>query len=251
MNSPLHTLHDGSTLHVMSAQALIQVPVWKGNRILDTVHADSIQKAVGSNVQRLDSGYRIIYIEEGDAAGKTIYQPYLIDGQHRAEVLRRHFTESLCEPDFPVLVTVYQVDNESKAIAFFNAINHCKPQMWRLDPNLIINKYVEALVKRFGSDKKKLFLRPGTTRRPYLSVDTVRFGLRLSIEDLKQTDEEVAAFVEAVDRWNKKELAEATMRLAAGGGIRDVVSLERAVEVGFMPAFDGTHRWIWESLGDA
>ena len=48
---------------------------------------------------------------------------------------------------------------------------------------------------------------------------------------------------------NEKELAEATMRLAAGGGIRDVVSLERAVEVGFMLAFDGTHRWIRECLG--
>jgi len=107
---------------------------------------------------------------------------------------------------------------------------------------------VDALVKRYGSDKKNRFLRPGTTRRPYLSVDTVRTGLRLSIEHLKQTDEEVAAFVEAVDRWNKKELAEATMRLAAGGGIRDAVSLERAVEVGFMLAFDGTPRWIQECL---
>ena len=249
MNPPLHTLHDGSTLHVMSAQALIQIPVWKGNRILDTVHADSIQKAIGSHIQRLDSGYRIIYIEEGDAAGKTVHQPYLIDGQHRAEVVRRHFTESLCEPDFPVLVTVYQVDNESKAIAFFNAINHCKPQVWRLDPNLLINQYVDALVKRYGSDKKNRFIRPGTTRRPYLSVDTVRIGLRLSVEHLKQTDEEVAAFVEAVDRWNTKELAEAALRLAAGGGLRDVGSLERAVEVGFMLAFDGTHRWIRECLG--
>jgi hypothetical protein len=249
MNPPLHTFHDGSILHVMSAQALIKVPVWKGNRILDTVHADSIQKAIGSSPHLLDSGYRIIYIEEGDAAGKTVYQPYLIDGQHRAEVLRRHFTETLCEPDFPVLVTVYQVENESKAIAFFNAINNCKPQVWRLDPNLIINKYVDALVKRYGSDKKKCFLRPGTTRRPYLSVDTVRIGLRLSVEHLKQTEEEVAAFAEAVDLWNKKELAEAMLRLAAGGVLRDVVSLERAVEVGFMLAFDGTHRWIRECLG--
>jgi hypothetical protein len=38
------------------------------------------------------------------------------------------------------------------------------------------------------------------------------------------------------------------MRLAAGGGLRDVGSLERAVEVGFMLAFDGTHRWIQECL---
>jgi hypothetical protein len=121
--------------------------------------------------------------------------------------------------------------------------------MWRIDPNLIINKYVEALVKRFGSDKKKLFLRSGTTRRPYLSVEAVRTGLRPFIEHLKQTDEEVAAFVEAVDRWNRNKVTDATMRLASGEAIRDAVTLERAVDVGFMLAVDGTHGWIRECLG--
>ena len=249
MTTPLHRFHDGSTLYVTSAKYLTQVPVWKGNRILDTVHAESIRKALGTAVQQLDSGYRIIEYEEPDASGHPILQSYLIDGQHRAHVLRQHFDETLCEADFPVVVTVKRVDNESDAIAFFNAINHCKPQVWRLEPNLLLNKYIDVLVKRWGSGKKVKFIRQGLTRRPYLSVDTLREELRRRIESLKQTDEEVEAFAAAADAWNRNALLEGTMRLAGGEAFPESTLLERCIETEFMLAFDAkAYRWIDDCL---
>ena len=247
MNLPLHTFHDRSSLYATGAKELVAIPVWKGNRILDTAHADSIRRAV-SDVRQLDSGYRVVQYEELDAGGNTIHQSYLIDGQHRAHVLRQWFEEHLCEPDFPVLVTVKQVANESEAIAFFNALNHCKPQMWRIEPNILINKYIDGLVKRWGSDKKHRFLRPGVTRRPYLSVDVLRQALRQHIEELKQTDDAVDAFVAAVDRWNQSELVAAQLRLATDGEQKDAGTLERCVELGFLLAYDGKFRWISECL---
>jgi HrpA-like RNA helicase len=249
MNDPLYTFYDTSLLYNTGAKELVAIPVWKGNRILDTAHAESIRKAVGEEVRQLDSGYRIIQYEELDAAGHTVFQRYLIDGQHRREVLRRYFEEHLCEPDFPVLVTVKQVANESEAIAYFNALNHCKPQEWRLDPNLLLNMYVDALVKRWGSDKKHKFLRAGTTRRPYLSVDALRQALRQHIEILKQTEDAVTAFVKAVEAWNEKEVRAAQLRLATiEEKEKEAGTLERCIEVGFMLAFDGKFRWISECI---
>ena len=51
---------------------------------------------------------------------------------------------------------VKQVEDEEEAIAFFNAVNNCKPQIWRLEPNLILNKYISALTKQFNTNKKML-----------------------------------------------------------------------------------------------
>ena len=120
----LHTFHDGSVLRTMSAKELVRVPIWNGQRTLDKAHAARIRDAVGAAVDRLDSGYRIVYYNEPNTGGKMVRQSYLIDGQHRAEVLREHFLSSLCEPDFTVVVTEKEVESETDAIEFFNAINN-------------------------------------------------------------------------------------------------------------------------------
>ena len=248
MNAPIHTFNDGSTLHTLSAMSLVKIPIWKGNRILDTVHAAAIQKAIGSAVHPLDSGYRIVEYEEADAGGNVVVQTYLIDGQHRAHILKEHF-EGLCEPDFTVLVTKRRVEDESGAIAFFNAINNCKPQAWRLEPNLIINKYIAALVKKFNGTKKVKLIRPGATHRPYLSSDKLRDILLMNLKDLKQTNEEVREFVERVAVWNTQEVGAAQMSLSLGDIKKDVTILERSIDIGFILAFDGTYRWIRACLG--
>jgi len=244
----LHTFHDGSTLHKISAKELIRIPVWKGNRILDTAHASTIDRAIHGKVQLLDSGYRIVQYEEEDAGNNSILQSYLIDGQHRASVLRNHFDETLCEPDFTVLVTVKKVADEAEAISFFNALNNCKPQLWRLDPNLIVNKYIMALTICFNVNKKTKLVRPGATHRPYLSVDKLRDGLRLVVERLKQEDEEVSAFVDRVRQWNVREIQAANMRLSMGAVKKDAAILEKCTDAAFMLAFDGTFKWIEECL---
>jgi len=246
MASPLHTYHDGSTLHAFSAKELIRIPIWQGNRILDSAHAATIRRAIHGEVQLLDSGYRIVEYDEEDAGGNPIHQSYLIDGQHRASVLREHFDESLCEPDFTVTVVIKKVSDESEAIAFFNALNNCKPQLWRLEPNLIVNKYIAALTTGFNLAKKLKLIRPGAARRPYLSVEKLRDSLRGIVTRLSQEDEEVSVFVERVRTWNARMVQEAAVRLI--GAKKDVTILEKSIEANFMLAFDGDYKWIEECL---
>ena len=247
MDTPLHTFHDGSALYPISAKELVTIPNWKGNRILDTAHAAAIQQAIQGQVQQLDSGYRVVQYNEDDAGGNPIRQSYLIDGQHRAHVLRTHFQESLCEADFTVLMTVKQVEDEEEAIAFFNAVNNCKPQIWRLEPNLILNKYIGALTKQFNTNKKMLLLRPGSTHRPYLSTDKLRESLRIIINLLKQEEEEVAKFVERVNEWNKRAIREAEVNLTVVKK-SDVSMLEKCICVNFLLSFDPELKWIVECL---
>ena len=249
MNPPLHTFHDGSTLHKTTAKELLRIPIWKGNRILDTAHVADLQKAIGSRVELLDSGYHIVQYEELDAANKPILQSYILDGQHRSAVLKDHFDNTICEPDFPVLITVKRVTDEEEAIAFFNAINKCKPQLWKVDLTLIVNKYLAALTKRFNGTKKALLIRPGATHRPYLSSDKLRDGLLLYAKDLKQSSEDVRAFVDRVVRWNTQELGVARMELSLDKvSKKEVAILEKSIDVGFLLAFDGTFRWIHACL---
>ena len=120
----LHVYNDGSKLLKMSAKELISIPIWKGNRILDTAHAEHIKAAIGSDVKKLDSNYCIIQYTEPNADGVPVIQRYLIDGQHRASVVRDFFRDTLCEPDFFVTVREKGVESESDAVDYFNAINN-------------------------------------------------------------------------------------------------------------------------------
>ena len=249
MDTPLHTFHDGATLHKTTAKELLRTPIWKGNRILDTAHVAELQKAIGSNVQLLDSGYRIVQYEELDAANRPVLQSYILDGQHRAAVLKDHFDNTVCEPDFPVLVTVKRVADEEGAIAFFNAVNKCKPQHWKMDPTLLVNKYIAALIKRFNGSKKVLLIRPGATHRPYLSSDKLRDALLLYSKDLKQSSEDVRAFVDRVVRWNTQEVGVSQMTLSLNEvPKKEIGILEKSIEMGFLLAFDGAFRWIHACL---
>jgi hypothetical protein len=227
----------------------LRTPIWKGNRILDTAHVAELQKAIGSNVQLLDSGYRIVQYEELDAANRPVLQSYILDGQHRAAVLKDHFDNTVCEPDFPVLVTVKRVADEEGAIAFFNAVNKCKPQHWKMDPTLLVNKYIAALIKRFNGSKKVLLIRPGATHRPYLSSDKLRDALLLYSKDLKQSSEDVRAFVDRVVRWNTQEVGVSQMTLSLNEvPKKEIGILEKSIEMGFLLAFDGAFRWIHACL---
>lgn len=163
--------HDGSILRPMLARDLVAIPVWKGNRTLDTAHAAAIAAAV-TDIRNLDSGYRIVNYTEPDATGTLMRQSYLIDGQHRCHVLKNS-KEPL---EFPVVVTEKDVATESDAIDFFNTINTVKPQQWTIDPALIVNQYIAELEKAFNTPKVKL-IRP-STHRPYLSVDRLRDALK-------------------------------------------------------------------------
>jgi len=245
MNSILYTYNNGATLHKIGVRELLKIPIWKGNRILDLAHCAEIQKAIGPNINHLDSGYYIVEYEELDANNTPILQSYIIDGQHRAAVLKEHFDSTLCESVFDVLVTKKRVVDEEEAIAFFNAINKSKPQAWKIDPVILVNNHIAALVKRFNKDKKILLFRPGATHRPYLSTDRLRETMLKYPERLKQTSREIGEFVDRVARWNIQEQGAAQMSIILEGvNKKDVAILEKSIELGFLLAFDPAFKWL-------
>jgi len=229
----LHTFHDGSTLRTVPAKSLIGIPIWKGNRILNTEHVSALQTALGSRVKELDSGYCVIQVPEVDAGGKEVVASYIIDGQHRAAVLKAHFEPPCFEEDFDVVVRFKRVHSETEAISYFNAINNVKPQQWKHDKKLVANAYIVALEGDYNT-KKLALIRPGATCRPYLSVDKLREQLLLYPLD----PDRVTTFRARVAEWNRKKCEETRLLLAMQSDHKDTRMLARALEVGFLLAMD-------------
>ena len=120
----LHSYNDGSSLYRMSARSLCRIPIWKGNRMVDLAHVQTLKGAVGPEITRLDSGYKVIRYEEEEEKGGRVMKSYVVDGQHRIRVLQDAFTVLGPEVDFIVTVTEMEVATEEEAIRYFNQINH-------------------------------------------------------------------------------------------------------------------------------
>lgn len=241
----LHTYADGSTLNLMTSRELIAIPPWKGQRIIDNNHVNTIKSAIGKNVQLLDSGYSIIKYKEETADGKLILQSYLIDGQHRASVIRDFYNSTVCEPDFTVTYTEKIVDSESDAIEYFNKINTVKVQQWKMDPNLLINKYISALEGVFNTNKKSLLIRPGSTSRPYLSSTKLREEFKNHVKLLKMNT--INTFVENVKKYNTSTVNNFSIELSQVNA-KDVVLKEKAITLKFALAYDTKLKWVKEIL---
>jgi hypothetical protein len=142
-------------------------------------------------------------------------------------------------------MTVKRVIDEEEAITFFNAINKCKPQSWKMDPVLIVNKYMAALTKKFNGTKKHLLIRPGSTHRPYLSSEKLRDALLLHASSLNPSSEVVAKFVEKVVKWNVQELGVVQMLLSLNDvPKKEIPILEKSIAAEFLLAFEPTYKWI-------
>ena len=244
----LHTYNDGSILKTMSARELIKIPIWKGNRILDKTHAEEIKRAVGAKINLLDSGYSIVKYKEEYTDGSFRLSSYLIDGQHRALVIRDFYSFEICEPDFQVTVRERVVESESDAIEYFNALNNVKAQSWKTEPNILINMYIKALETQFNTNKKCPLIRSDkATKRPYLSSNSLREVLNNNIAYLKHSVDYINTFVQKVREYNKKQIdyfeLESTREIVKEAKIK-----ERAVSNNFALAYDLKLSWIREIL---
>ena len=199
----LHTYNDGSVLKKTTIQALLKIPNWKGNRILDERHAEKLAYSIES-MESLDKGYFVIVIEEPDAAGKITEQRYIVDGQHRLSILRKTYFLS----DFSVTVTEKYVNSESEAIEYFNSINSSKPIHWEEDPIMIVNRFLAALEKEFNAGLKKsdLLIRNTKTVRPFLCIEDVRQALIPLVDRLKGM--KPVEFAANVRVWNTRKLTD-------------------------------------------
>jgi hypothetical protein len=164
----MFTSADGSTWKQIPASRLAAVEIWKGNRILDHNHTLRICQSLVSITDLTLNPYRIVILED---EGETFR--YIIDGQHRVSLLKKHFANPDAE-DFNVVVIEKMCQDESEVIDYFKIINTTKAIHWREDPILAANKYIDPFIKEFNKNPKKPVIRPGKVNKPYLSVDRLR-----------------------------------------------------------------------------
>jgi hypothetical protein len=243
----LHTYNDGSVLKIITSRELVSIPIWKGQRILDKGHAAAIKAEVGSDISNLDSGYCIVNYKEENADGKLVISSYLIDGQHRASVIRDFYSSTICEPDFNVTVREKTVESESDAINYFNKINNVKAQQWKIDSNLLINNYIRALENLYNKNKKCLLIRPDTTNRPYLSAANLREAFNKNKDLLKTKKSDIERFVERVEKYNLATITKFSLDLTEQG-VKDMKLKDRAVCANFVLAYDTNLKWVREML---
>jgi hypothetical protein len=227
----LFTFSDGSILRKMSARDLIKIPIWKGNRILNLDHKDSIRKTLKNGVKSLDlKPFHIVSypVEEEDSMDQTL--SYIVDGQHRHSIIKEAETQ-----DFDVLVIEKKCESESEVIEYFKILNHTRAIEWKEDPILIANKYIMALEKRFNMGKEKR-IRQKSTHRPYMYVETLREELlkrkigctgRTPLEFVTFAEETNQTLLHALRQKEKREQIE-----------------ERALTLEFCLALDTKYKWL-------
>jgi hypothetical protein len=169
--------HDGSELCLVNASELCNYPIWKGNRILDKQHKLSIKNVIGDNVRCLDIKpfHCVRYMKEVDV-GVIKQVTEIVDGQHRAAIIREYFEkneEYIHELDFQVMVITKCCKDELDIIQYFRILNKTKSIEWKEDSKMAVLSYMEALLSRFNSPKK-ILIRDGKTRAPYISSDSIR-----------------------------------------------------------------------------
>jgi hypothetical protein len=243
----LHIYNDGSILRLITSRDLVAIPTWKGQRILDREHAAIIKVAVGTHIQSLDSGFCVVKYNEENADGRIEMSSYLIDGQHRASIIRDFYATTLCEPDFNVTVREKTVESEAEAIEYFNAINNVKAQQWKVDPNLLVNNYIVALENAINIDKKCLLIRPDMTRRPYLCSANLREALLSNKGLLCSNPDAVARFVENVEKYNSSTITNFELE-TAHGNTKNAEMKVKAIGLNFALAYDAKLRWVYDCL---
>ena len=132
LRQKLFTSADGQILGIASAKLVSTLPVWEGNRNILEDHVKDIQQSLGDNVELLNHTiFRIGLIKTDDNRIKH----YIVDGQHRAQVLKEYFEKNPFNNDFDALVGIKEFDNESEIIKYFQDINRVRAIQWKEDPN--------------------------------------------------------------------------------------------------------------------
>jgi hypothetical protein len=241
--SLLFTFADGSTLHQISARRLAAIPIWEGNRTLDEEHVSELTRAI-KNPQDIQGPFAVV--EYPDDEGKV--QRKIIDGQHRREILVRHFASVSTDTgttatDFPVLARLYKIADHAAAISIFQAINNAKPMVYKGSPVERLHEFSDALRRHCVFDKGRngliALIRPCATVRPYLGIDQLEEAIkRYKIhERLELTP---LALVDHAMGMNEFYASDPT----AIPGRFTQMSLTKAAELGFYLGLDPTCSWL-------
>jgi hypothetical protein len=229
----LHSFHDGSQLKVLSAKELSTIEIWHSQRTLDVKHKNYISHQVEKSIQSLDGSLYHIVRYPPDEDSEEIRR--IIDGQHRAVVLKEYFDNNPGADTFPVLVKEKFCETEEEAISYFKILNTTKAIEWKEDPSLVAQKYLEALYVIFKNDKNKFF-RTAKTKRPFVQIEKLQQAIIPRIWRISQmrSDE----FAEEVFAWNERKLDD-LMNMDGRSSLQN-----QALEKGFTLGLDDTFPWL-------
>lgn len=236
----LFTFADGSTLHQISARRLIAIPVWEGNRTLDEDHVEDLARSI-KNPHDIQGPFTVV--EYPDEEGRPHRR--IIDGQHRREVLVRHFAVTSAETadDFLVLVRLHKIADHAAAISLFQTINNAKPMVYKGSPTERLHELSEALRRHCVYDKGRTglvaLIRPCSTVRPFLSLEHLEDALkRYGIHE--RADLTSTALVDHAMGMNEFYAADP----ASIPGRFTQASLAKAAELGFYLGLDPSCAWL-------
>lgn len=236
-DNKLFIYHDKSYLVQMNASDIAKLDIWKGNRIIDRTHCETIRQEVRDDVKRLDlKPFHIVEYGKEVEYGSSVTVRELVDGQHRATILRDFFEQKGKSHDFQVLAIVKNCANEQAIIEYFRMLNNTKAIEWKEDPNLAIARYLQSLLNRFNS-RTRILIRQGKTRAPYVSVDAIREEMvrRRIGTNSNQTPEEYAEVIWKSHQAGLQELRELGAKTAAQTA---------ALKAGCMLALFKTMDWL-------
>lgn len=229
---------DGSILRTASAQRLTEFPVWEANRVLDTEHVTALE-AVIEHPDHIQGPFTVIRYKN-DTTNTEEWR--IIDGQHRQEVIRRHFRKNPSTPDFTVLCRVYSTTDHAGAVKIFQAINNAKPMVYRGSPEERLHDILVALKQFFVSNRSSTkvipLIRPGANR-PFLNethlIEAIKaYGLHTRHDLSPQT---------VVDHAEAKN-AEWCVSPALSNATYTQNMLDRATEYGFFLGLDPKCSWL-------
>ena len=166
-----HVFSDGSKLYMMSAQQLCEINIWHGNRLLNEEHKNEIAAAIVGNIHAFENKpFHIVKIKERSESGQNLTMQYIVDGQHRVNIMKAVFDSNPFTDDFEVMVIEKMCSSEREISHYFKTLNNTKPIDYREDPKLIANEYINALQSRFGTT----LIKSVRTRAPYLCAESLR-----------------------------------------------------------------------------
>lgn len=225
----MHTFNDGSILRRISARDLVKIPIWKGNRILNQEHKQSILTSLKGGAKSLDlKPFHVVTYPVEEEEHEV--QSFIVDGQHRLSIIKEADNQ-----DFDVLVIEKRCESESDVIDYFKLLNHTRAIEWKEDPILVANRYISALEKAFNIGKEKL-IRQKATHRPYLYIESLREELlKRKIGHTGKTPEEFVLFAKQI---NTNGLSYLQLK-----DKKDNME-EKALQLKFMLALDTKFKWM-------
>lgn len=245
-----YTFRDGSKMIAVSARWMIaNVPAWEGQRILQLDHVSKLRASI-HNPKDLEGPYVIVVLkgEEGQGQGPRWG---IVDGQHRAEVLREWFQTQSLSTDFEVLVRLKECASDLEVIKLFRTINTQKPMDYQLSPVEKQHELVRLLVAEYQRKDKghKLteMIRSGAKQRPFLATEVLlqhlkgrRFFSTDSPGTCEKTPHEIA---DRVIAWNTEKVANPDTYLASLKGLTSSL-MAKATAYGFYLGLDPNVGWL-------